>query len=571
MPVLGLAGHVDHGKTSLVRALTGVETDRLPEEKARGMTTDLGFAPLRLTDPGTGASFEAGLIDVPGHERYIRNMASGAWAVDAALLVVAADDGWMAQTETHARVLAAFGAPRVLVAVTKTDLAPASRVLAVMDDAARRACAILGPDHVALPPLAVCAPSSEGLPELRHALAGLLTRHLDPNPTARPADSPPYLFVDRMFSAKGAGLVLCGTLRGGPVRAGDIATRLPDGERHRIKALECQGHRSSVAPPGTRVAVNVARSGSGEVGRGDLLVFGEGARSGFQVEGEFLVRLGPVPRSSGDEPPARVLSRGGEVEIAAGSAHRIAELRPTGRQGLFRILFDRPLAVPSDLPMVLIRHGGADILGVARILIAGKTDKRARSIAIQETEAFERRRAAEGTPETPELRAELRSAIEKARAVPDHPTAPIPSDRRNILADPRVEAAARFLAAAGTRGVDIAPAVPGSRAGAPFGSRELGPLCDHGIAVPLDRTLFLHRDAYADLLRRALAGLQPGSTLSVPDAKARTGFSRKFVLPFLNRLERDGYVRRAGDIRLVLKPAPAAPGAPGATPAPRSG
>lgn len=563
MPVLGLAGHVDHGKTSLVRALTGVDTDRLPEEKARGMTTDLGFAPLKLTDPATGTPFEAGLIDVPGHERYIRNMASGAWAVDAALLVVAADDGWMAQTETHARVLAAFGAPRVLVAVTKTDLVPASRVLDVMDDAARRACAILGPDQVAVPPLAVCAPSGEGLAELRDALAGVLAPglNLDPNPTARPGADPPYLFVDRMFSAKGAGLVLCGTLRGGPLRPGDTATRLPDGERHRIKALECQGERADIAYGGSRVAVNVARSGSGEVGRGDLLAFGEGARSEFLVAGEFLVRLGTVPRSSGDEPPARVLSRGGEVEVAAGSAHRIADLRPTGRPGLYRILFDRPLAVPPDLPLVLIRHGGADILGVARILIAGRTDKRARSIAIQETEAFERRRAAEGTPETPGLRAEIRSAIEKARAAPVRPTAPAPSDHRDFLADPRVEAAARVLAAAGARGVDIAPAVPGSRAGAPFGARELAPLCDQGIAVPLDRTLFLHRDAYAALLRLTLAGLQPGDTLTVGDAKARTGFSRKFVLPFLNRLERDGYVRRAGDLRLVLKPAPAAPGA----------
>jgi selenocysteine-specific elongation factor len=139
MPVVGTAGHVDHGKTLLVTALTGVDTDRLPEEKKRGMTIDLGFT--HFLDP---EGRPIGVIDVPGHERYIRNMVAGAWGVDCALLVVAADDGWMPQTETHARLLSVFGVKRIILVLNKIDLVSTERLDAVEEDARKRAETLFG-------------------------------------------------------------------------------------------------------------------------------------------------------------------------------------------------------------------------------------------------------------------------------------------------------------------------------------------------------------------------------------------------------------------------------------------
>ncbi|MCU0307960.1 MAG: GTP-binding protein, partial [Thermoleophilia bacterium] len=209
--VIGTAGHVDHGKTALVLALTGHDTDRLPEEKARGISIALGFAPLLMT----GAP-PVSLVDVPGHERFVRHMVGGASGVDAWLLVVAADDGVMPQTREHMDVMRILGVHDGVVAITRSDLADPARAAAAARD-------LVGPGPEVVP---VSAPRGEGLDALRAALARLAARA-----PRRTAAGPARLFVDRVFTAPGAGTVVTGTLWGDGVRVGDRVVVHPSGAR----------------------------------------------------------------------------------------------------------------------------------------------------------------------------------------------------------------------------------------------------------------------------------------------------------------------------------------------------
>src|SRR3954465_3365908 len=217
MPLtLGTAGHIDHGKTALVRALTGVDTDRLPEEKARGISITLGYAPLEL--PAGRVS----VVDVPGHERFVRTMVAGATGIDLYLMVVAADDGVMPQTREHAAVLAALGVTTGVIAVTKSDVAEPARAIAE--------AAVLLPQAQAV---AVSAVTGAGLDALRDALSQAAARVLP-----RSDDGALRLHVDRAFTIRGAGTVVTGTLWSGEAARGDRVTILPSGPPPRIRAVE---------------------------------------------------------------------------------------------------------------------------------------------------------------------------------------------------------------------------------------------------------------------------------------------------------------------------------------------
>ena len=234
---LGTAGHVDHGKTALVLALTGRDTDRLPAEKARGISIALGFAPLALPEGRT-----VSLIDVPGHERFVRHMVAGASGVDGFLLCVAADDGVMPQTREHLAVLGLLGVRDGVVAVTRADLAdPAAAAAAVRP--------LVAPATEVIP---VCAPTGAGIPELRAALGRLATRLVP-----RRATGPARLFVDRVFAIAGAGTVVTGTHWGAPVAPGDRVTVLPSGAAGRVRSVQAHDRPADRADGG-RVALALA-------------------------------------------------------------------------------------------------------------------------------------------------------------------------------------------------------------------------------------------------------------------------------------------------------------------------
>ena len=256
MHVLATAGHVDHGKSSLVRALTGMEPDRWAEERRRGLTIDLGFAWATLPSDDVIA-----FVDVPGHERFVTNMLAGVGSVPAVLLVVAADEGWKPQTEEHVRALDAFGVSDGLLVVTKSDLADAAPVV---DDVRDRLATTSLRD---VEPVVVSAATGAGLDDLRSALARLAQRLPAPDVTA-----PVRLWVDRAFTIAGAGTVVTGTLAGGTVRIGDRLSVAGTDATVVVRGIQSRGQDHSAVPATARVALNLRGVDRHDVPRGTVLV-----------------------------------------------------------------------------------------------------------------------------------------------------------------------------------------------------------------------------------------------------------------------------------------------------------
>ena len=256
--VLGTAGHIDHGKSTLVQALTGEDPDRLAEEKRRGITIELGFAQLELPD---GSAL--GVVDVPGHERFVRQMIAGSTGIDLALLCIAADDGVMPQTEEHLAVLELLGIARCVVALTKRDLVDEEWAAFMADEVRGRLAGGPYADAAVVP---VSARTGEGLDELRATLAEAargLVRAKDGSSARLP--------VDRAFSIKGSGTVVTGTLWSGQVAPGDELEVLPGGTRARVRSAQIHGQPVERAKAGNRVALNLAGVDTGEVRPGMLL------------------------------------------------------------------------------------------------------------------------------------------------------------------------------------------------------------------------------------------------------------------------------------------------------------
>ena len=293
---VGTAGHIDHGKTALVRALTGRDTDRLPEERTRGMSIDLGFAQLDV------GGRRLSLVDVPGHERFVRTMVAGATGVDLFLLVVAADDGVMPQTVEHAAVLRALGVRAGVVAVTKTDLADSSRareeVRALVDEG--------------VPILDCSARAGTGIERVRAAIAHVAGQV----PDERSHDGPAVLHVDRSFTIHGAGTVVTGTLWSGSLGAGDRVTLLPSGQRARVRSAQVHDAAVDRAAAGQRVAVNLAGVRVDAIGRGDVVASEDaGLRPAWILDAALELGDAEVPRRAQihhgtRETPGRIAERG---------------------------------------------------------------------------------------------------------------------------------------------------------------------------------------------------------------------------------------------------------------------
>jgi selenocysteine-specific elongation factor len=259
LAVVGTAGHIDHGKTALVRRLTGVDTDRLPEEKKRGISIDLGFAPLV-----TPAGVQVGIVDVPGHERFVKNMLAGVGGIDCVLLVIAADEGVMPQTREHLAILKLLGIPRAVVVLAKSDLAEPGWLDLVRRDV--RAL-LQGTAFADAPIVEFSAVTGAGAPELLLALDAQLA-----GATARRLDEPARLPVDRVFTVEGFGTVVTGTLWRGVVRTGDALELLPDLRPVRVRRVQVHGATVEEARAGQRTALALHGVERDQVERGDWLV-----------------------------------------------------------------------------------------------------------------------------------------------------------------------------------------------------------------------------------------------------------------------------------------------------------
>ena len=324
--IVATAGHVDHGKSALIKALTGTDPDRLPEEKARGITIDLGFAHLELPSPVSTSPIHVGIVDVPGHEDFVKNMVAGVGAIDLALLIVAADDGWMPQTEEHLQILSYFGVARAVVSLTKADLA-ADEAASVSELRQK----LKGSVFADAPIVPTSVVTGQGLDTLRTTLA----RELSAAPPSRDIGKP-RLAVDRVFTLTGAGTIVTGTLAGGRFQRGQAVVVQPSGKPARIRRIQSHGQDVETSGPGTRTALNLADVDPvAGVHRGDVIASPEmgsasdcldvvidvSSRAGRPLKDGVRVR---VHYGSGNVPAHVALGAGKELAVG----HRqLAQLR----------------------------------------------------------------------------------------------------------------------------------------------------------------------------------------------------------------------------------------------------
>ena len=575
MDVIATAGHVDHGKSALVRALTGMEPDRWAEERRRGLTIDLGFAWTTLP-----SGRRLAIVDVPGHERFVGNMLAGVGPVPAALVVVAADDGWSAQTAEHVAVLDTLGVRHALLAVTKADLADPAPVLA--DARARLAKTSMG----TVPAVAVSSVTGAGVPELREALDRLLAGL----PAADPA-APVRLWIDRAFTIRGAGTVVTGTLAAGTVAAGD---RLVLGDRElTVRGVQSLGEPVERAAATARVALNLRGVAVEELSRGDALL----TPGAFRRTDVVDVSLAEAPEG---RPPA-------EAVVHIGSATVGARLRPLdGAVVRLRLAAPLPLRIGDRL---LLRDpgsrrvSGADVRDVdpPELRRRGAARQRAAELAAQPDGTagaaadLARRRvvraddfAAMGWPIPDDaqrvgpwllsagLADELAAAVPALvagyrRAHPLEPGPPVEVVRRRLdlpdaelvavvvrppleLREGRVVQATADLPPSVQRAVDAirarlaadpfaAPEVP-ELAAAGLGVRELAAAVRSGQLVRIADAVYL-APGIADEARARLAAIPQPFTLS--QARQAWGTSRRVAVPLAEWLDAQGVTVRLPD------------------------
>ncbi|WP_022927974.1 selenocysteine-specific translation elongation factor [Patulibacter americanus] len=510
--VLGTAGHIDHGKTALVGALTGTDTDRLPEERERGISIALGYARLPLPS-GRVLS----LVDVPGHERFVRTMVAGATGIDLFLMVVAADDGVMPQTVEHAEVLRGLGVSRGVVVVTKADLADPA-------DAAAQAAELLPGCEV----VACSARTGQGLDDVVAALERLAdgvpgrdTSGRDTSgPAGRravvdarasaglaPADEPPVLHVDRVFTVAGRGTVVTGTLWSGVLATGATLELSPGARAVRVRGIEVHGRAQDRAGAGQRVAVALGGVRRRDVARGDVL-----ATPGARVERTVLDCALDLREPRHGE---RVHVHHGTRE----SPGRLSHLE----DDLFQLRLDRPLMAVDGDRVVVRRPSPAGTLGGGVVL-----DAAARRHGRRPDVLARLRRLRDGEPEP------------VAAPAPTPEPAPVPSA---VVAP---SAAALALEA---RLLEAGLAFPSEAAlDAPA---ALGELLERGRAVRVSGRLVGHADTVAAARDRILALLTAEGSTSLAEVRDLLGTSRKPAQALLEHLDAQRLTLRRPDDRRV--------------------
>jgi selenocysteine-specific elongation factor len=614
--VVGVIGHVDHGKTALVRALTGMETDRLPEEKRRGISIALGFAHLAL--PGGGIDF----IDMPGHEKFVRTMVAGATGLDAVLLAVAANEGIKPQTVEHLDIAGLLGIGRAVIAVTKADLA-APRVSAVLADAVvltrKAGLAVVGTSGTSVV-------DGAGIGALRAMLLSALAAGRD-----AADDGVPYLPVDRAFSVAGHGTVVTGTLRRGALAVSDPVELVPAERAVRLRGLQVHGARVAHARPGQRVAVNLRDVALADVPRGVAV-----AAPGLLTPSDWL----SVSLRTVDTAP--VLANGARLMLLVGTEEVEARLRllegdeaAPGCETLAQLRVARPVAVPAREAFVLRRAsppgtvgGGrildpaavrlrrrapgvlarlrtlaaADAAGIVRFAVAeadaagvtigqlgrlaglsparvgavlhGMTVHRGEGGLVVDEAALARVEAAvlgalEAAPAGMAATGLAGRVAEASAAVVEAAVARLVrmGAVRRVggsvglartaarLADQEGEAARRLAHALRLGG--LTPPEPASLAPAPVARRLVAQLIRAGVLVRAPdpaqgRVIIFHQEAVAEA-RRRLAPLLAPPGLLVKDAGAALGISRKYSVPLLEHFDAIKFTRRVADRRVLAQ------------------
>lgn len=349
--ILGTAGHVDHGKTTLVKALTGIDTDRLKEEKERGITIELGFANLKLP---SGRS--VGVVDVPGHEKFVKNMVAGASGMDLVALVIAADEGVMPQTTEHLEICQLLGVKRGLVVLTKTDMVDEEWLELVRDDVSRF---LQGTFLEEAPITAVSSTTGKGIDNLLEVIDSLVA-----DIQVRSVSGPYRLSVDRVFTSKGFGTVVTGTTVSGQLKVGDSATVYPSGKEVRIRGIQVHGQESQRVEPGLRTALNLQGVGRDEIKRGDVVSIPGALHPSYLLDLEFSY-LDSVEKPIRHRTPIRFHT--GTVEIMGRILLQGDEVKP-GEKVPVQVQLEEPVTVlPGDF-YVLRSYSPVRTIGGGRVL-----------------------------------------------------------------------------------------------------------------------------------------------------------------------------------------------------------
>ncbi|HHQ4801727.1 TPA: selenocysteine-specific translation elongation factor [Aeromonas veronii] len=614
--VIGLAGHVDHGKTLLIKALTGITTARA-HEQAIGMTQDLGFAHF---DDGQGNTI--GVIDVPGHERYIRNMVAGLWSLDLVLLVIAADEGWMPMTGDHLRLLKAMGVPRLLVCINKCDLVSSDELLLLEESLLERVM-----DESGMVPDIVSVSAKTG--ENMTALHTDIVRQLADLPASQAAreQGAPRLYVDRVFTANGTGTVLTGTLQQGSLKVGDKLRLYPADREVQVRSL--QAYHQSVDEIGAvcRVAVGLKKVPHKEVARGHCLTSAAGQ---CEAATHLIVRLNAESLS---DKALRPSLHNKEVEVALGSWHGRARFVPIKDTRLARLIFTSPIPCFFGQPLAIIRHGSSELLHGACIVWCGDIHparrKALHTLLGELPDELERYNPAalqlglngyvlasrfDQRPEqvTPlgewlldncwlaqsrdqllaTLKSEPLSAAELATrfgiALPviqallqqlkseqhirlHHDKWQQGSGESEDDLGEEAQLVLKVVRDQGKEGYEPGKLGPGGVELDPFITRKLPAALQQGLQqkgalqkqlrnlarlkylVQLDGPIYYDAELYNLMVAEVLAGQQVGDLIDMASLKEITGLSRKYAIPFCLRMEMDGWVRREENERRVLR------------------
>ena len=491
---LGTAGHIDHGKTALIRALTGVDTDRLPQERERGISIELGYASLMLPSGRT-----VSVVDVPGHERFVRTMVAGATGIDLFLMAIAADDGVMPQTREHAAVLRALGIDTGVVAVTKADLAD--------PEVAMIEAAELLPGADVVP---VSARTGDGLETLRVAL----DRSAAHVPGRADATKGTRLHIDRVFTIRGAGTVVTGTLWSGAIERGDELRVLPGDRTVRVRGVQVHDTGVERAEAGQRVAVNLVGVAVSELARGDVLSSPQAdLRPAYLLDGEFLFDT--------QEP-----EHGDRVQVHHGTRESPARLAWLGGP-FWQVRLEQPLMATRGDRLVIRQIAPPDTLGGGVVL-----DPAPRKHGASRALLARLRRLARG--EEPEMVAD------------EPPPAAAPADAPTSDAPPPLSASALALEQR-LRAAGVEPPLD-----AELDPDDLGALRAAGRAVRVSRTLHYHPEVLADVQRRVIElARQRGGGVTLAEVRTELGTSRKFAQALLEHFDSERVTIRRGEQHVV--------------------
>ncbi|WP_299012852.1 selenocysteine-specific translation elongation factor [uncultured Photobacterium sp.] len=591
--IVGTAGHVDHGKSALIKALTGIDTAHLPQEKKRGMTIDLGFAFFKHPN-----GEPVGVIDVPGHERFIRNMVAGVWSLDMVLFVVAADEGWMQMSTDHLKVIASMGIENVTLVITKSDLVDDQMLSLVEDEALEQFLEIAGfiPDS-----MVVSSHQQKGIEALRQHICRKLDVMEAQENTRIDTQRQAHLYIDRVFTVNGVGTTVTGSLCGGEFQVGQKLILQPSGREVQVKSLQSYHQNIETAKPVSRVAIGLKGVKKKEVERGSCLMASKEA--GFMVD-EVIVRLNSMLFEN-------KCRNNSEVEVAFGTFNTLAKIFVFKGTNLARLRLKEPACCFWNQRALLIQHGGSRIVNCGAIVWGGVVEKQHRNKLYdllmdmpeqsewtdyvninmslygyakrgdhqldessykvcgewlfteecfnqshQQVEAILKQEQIDlsanelsGKLQLPiaTLTALLQQMVEEGKLRQNGELFSLGNGRSETQLSPVAKQILERMSQAEKQGYEAEKEkIPGAQ-------KELRNLVRLGFAVPMEGKIYYEKSIYDSFVTDLIEGREIDERFTIADARERIGLSRKYMIPVLNRMESDGWIKRIENDRQVLR------------------